>query len=108
MTLQSRDAAQGCFVAKTVTRAEMPRYFLHVTYGARTYRDHEGVELPDLEAAWDYAVSDARDLMCQNADDFQDPVGWEIQVCDQAGRELLALPFADAMRGNAGRSQKRR
>ncbi len=78
----------------------MPRYFLHVTYGTKTYRDHEGVVLPDLEAARDYALRDARDLMCQDADDVQDPVGWEIQVCDQAGRELLALPVSDALRGD--------
>lgn len=76
----------------------MPRYFLHVRDGNRIYRDHEGVMLPDIEAARAYALSDARDLMCRN-EDVQDPAAWEIQVCDQTGRQLLAVLLQDAVRG---------
>ncbi len=85
----------------------MQRYFFHVIGGSRIYRDDEGVKLSDLEVARDYALRDARDLMCQNAEDVQDPADWAIQVCDQTGRELLALPLSDAVRGNAGKPKWR-
>lgn len=83
----------------------MQRYFFHVIGGSRIYRDDEGVKLSDLEAARDYALQDARDLVCQSPEDVQYPADWTIQVCDQTGQELLAVPFSDAVRGNAGKPQ---
>ncbi len=77
----------------------MLRYFLHVTDGNRVYRDSRAASRSGNFTP--LALRDARDLMCQNAEDVQDPADWEIQVCDQTGQQLLAVPFAEAVRGSA-------
>ena len=70
-------------------------YFIHFTSADDRYKDLEGVDLPDDKAACDYAILDARYLMDEGFVDRSDWPGWRVEVADEAGRQLLALTFAE-------------
>ena len=73
----------------------MPMYFIHFTSADDRYEDLEGVDLPDDAAAFEYAILDARYLMDEGFADRSDWPGWKVEAVDEAGRQLLALTFAE-------------
>ncbi len=77
-------------------------YFIHFTSADDRYEDLEGVDLPDDEAARDYAILDARYLMDEGFADRSDWPGWKVEVVDEVGQRLLSLTFAEI---GAGRSR---
>jgi len=81
----------------------MPRFFFHVSDGSTVFIDDEAVELESVAAARDYAVRDARDLMCRDEEGDGNWSGWRILVRDEDGNDLLAVSFLDAVRGAAGK-----
>lgn len=73
----------------------MPRYFFHLRDGDQT-DDEEGMDLPGVDAAREFAVDCARDIV--SADIKQ---GWldlehSIDVVDEYGAHVLTMPFRDA------------
>ncbi len=68
----------------------MPLYFFHVTDG-QTYPDHEGTELPGLEAARQEAFGVIGDLLRNKA--AWNSHDWRVDVSDAAGQALLTLSF---------------
>jgi len=74
----------------------MPRYYFHLHNGALA-RDEEGRELPDLEAARQEAIKAARELMGEDIKEGLLRLGHRIEIGDEDGREVLMVPFAEAV-----------
>ena len=71
----------------------MPRYFFDLRDG--TYLpDHEGTELPNLQAARVAAVELAGGLLKDGAAKFWDGMEWRVEVKDEAGLLLFILDFS--------------
>jgi hypothetical protein len=74
------------------------RYFFHVRDDLDV-PDPEGAELPNLEAARDYAGRSARSLMCGTlSEDCRISLHHRIDIEDEAGGILATVLFADAVR----------
>ncbi|WP_395671759.1 DUF6894 family protein [Phenylobacterium sp.] len=68
----------------------MPRYFFHSRDG-ETYRDPEGVELPDAHAARREAIRFFAELMAEEGEGFWATAKLEMTVTDDAGAVLVVL-----------------
>ena len=74
----------------------MPRFFFNL-------RDHvsvddcEGKELASVEKARELAVQHARGMMSEDIKDGRLTLKDEIQVVDEAGDQVIRLPFRDAI-----------
>jgi hypothetical protein len=69
---------------------------MNLRYGDRLFRDEEGDQLPDLEAARIYAVECARELIGQvRLDTIRNWFDCVFEVTDEAGRVVLTLPFGE-------------
>ena len=75
----------------------MPRYFFHIRNSDHV-DDTEGTELPDLEAAREYALDGARDLVCEDIRKGWLNLDHYVEVADETGVVLLRLTFRDAFR----------
>ena len=74
----------------------MPRYFFHL-YDDVVSIDEEGSELPDVAAARELALKNARAIACQEVLEGHLSLGHRIEVEDEEGRPVLVLPFQDAV-----------
>ena len=74
----------------------MPLYYFHIHNHIDT-RDEEGVELPDLKAARDMAIRAARAMMAENLMTGRLWLDHWIEVENEAGQQVLALPFREAV-----------
>ena len=68
----------------------MPFYYFSVRNGAGNLFDEDGIELPDMAAAREYAGALARELMFRNEARKRH---WSLFVHDAQGEELFGLPF---------------
>lgn len=76
----------------------MPKFFFHVR-DDMDVPDDEGAELPDVDAARDYAARSARVLMCETLrQDGRITLHHQIDVEDEAGGLLASVPFREAVR----------
>ncbi len=77
----------------------MPVYHFTFTDGTRAIPDIEGVELPGLPAAYEYAIEDARFLVEKRmlGLGYKQWQRWRVEVTDDAGRQVLAIPFSQVM-----------
>lgn len=76
----------------------VPRFFFHVRDDADA-PDDEGAELPDLEAAREKALHEARSLMCETLlQDGRITLSHRIDIEDRRGEVLASVQFADAVR----------
>jgi hypothetical protein len=76
----------------------MARYYRHIRQGDRLVEDPEGVELPDLDAARAEALQGIRDVLAEAIKRGDDTALDEvIVIADEAGREMMTIPFADAL-----------
>ena len=74
----------------------MPRYFFDLHNDVDSI-DHEGRELPDLEAATDNALIEAREMMTQAIHDGKLNLNHYIEVRDEAGDVIHVLHFGNAV-----------
>ena len=74
----------------------MPRFFFNV-YDERTTIDEVGQELPDLAAAREAAVEEARAILGDEARDGRIDLSHRIEVEDEDRRPVLLLPFSAAV-----------
>ncbi len=75
----------------------MPRYHFHVWLEGERLPDPEGQEMNDADAAWEGALSLARDLM---QSDLGRPVDWlrcHFEVTNEEDEVVLEFPFVEAI-----------
>jgi hypothetical protein len=75
---------------------QMPHFFFHVRPGNTLIEDRKGEEMPDLLAAWNYAMASARFLI--DSDAMSGPIDdqWvEIESAD--GSIVASMPFRRCM-----------
>ena len=81
----------------------MPRYFFnlwHRTGPGGLAQDHEGDELPDLDAAREHALMEARGLIARGRNEaVRDWTACSFEVTDERGRRVLTVPFGDTVPG---------
>lgn len=75
----------------------MPRYFFNVLADPELLADHEGSDLPDVDAVRDYAIEAAREIVSEWSKKGKLPLGYAFTVTDETGRTVLTLPFIDAV-----------
>jgi len=75
----------------------MPRFYFHLRAADKSLMDCEGRVLPDVAAAREEALATVRDFF-QPAIGHVHPEweGWSIDACDERGRRVFAVAFADA------------
>ena len=77
----------------------MPRFYFHVRDGERSYHDHEGSELTDLEHALSEARKDIQYIYNEML--LTGPFSSQrIDVVDEEGNILASVAFADVLRLN--------
>jgi len=60
--------------------------------------DEEGDELPDLNAAREYALDVAKDMIARHRTDMiRDWFDCSFEITDEAGRHVLTVPFSDTV-----------
>jgi len=72
----------------------MARYYIHVLNGHGLELDHEGVELPDVEAARRHALQAGVDIVASELKDGCPSVHLTVYVDDEANERILTLPIA--------------
>ncbi|PZU79101.1 MAG: hypothetical protein DI546_01625 [Rhizobium sp.] len=75
----------------------MIRFYFNVVAAASRILDEEGRELADLDAARAEAIQDARALMSEAILSGKDISDRSVEICDEAGRTVLVVPFSDAI-----------
>jgi hypothetical protein len=68
----------------------MPRFYFHLHDGT-TDRDRAGVELPDLDAARDYAATYLGDSLREAGRALWNGQNWQLDVTDAAGLIYLTV-----------------
>jgi hypothetical protein len=74
----------------------MPRFFFNVHDEATTI-DEVGLELPDLAAAHQAAIEEARAVISEEVRRGRIDLSHRIEVEDEARRPVLLLPFSAAV-----------
>ena len=83
----------------------MPVYFFNLRNGSGLLEDFEGQELADLEAARAEGTKAARALIADEVMHGRLDLRAAIEIMDDGGRLLLAIPFEEAIAietGSAG------
>ena len=74
----------------------MPRFFFHIRDG-ESVDDPDGMYLPDTRSARMEAVRSARDIMAEDVRRGRLPLSSWIEVTDENGEAIFAVPFAEAV-----------
>ncbi|MFC1458474.1 DUF6894 family protein [Microvirga arabica] len=80
----------------------MPRFFFHLR-GVLEDLDQDGVDLPDMEAAYLEAHQSALDMAQEWLHQGRNPRGYAFEVVNDTGEVVFELPFAEALDRQAGR-----
>lgn len=75
----------------------MPRYHFHLHECGQIISDDEGIDLPDVAAAHEEAVTSARELIAAEVQQGRLCLRCRIEVVDEQQRPVLVLPFTDAV-----------
>ena len=77
----------------------MPRYFFNLRYGTGANKlavDPEGDELPDVEAAHQYALQEARGLIAGPPSlVIRDWFACSFEIEDEDAQRVLTVPFSE-------------
>ena len=74
----------------------MPRFFFHIRDG-ESIDDPDGMYLPDSQTARLEALRSARDIMAEDVRRGRLQLGSWIEVTDEQGEAIFAVPFAEAV-----------
>jgi len=74
----------------------MPRFYFHLRAANKSLMDCEGSVLPDADAARAEALATVRDFFQPATGVDPDWEGWSMEACDERGRRVFAMAFADA------------
>ncbi len=76
----------------------MPRYYFVLSSKEASMDDVEGTELPDLAAARQEAEKDVEYLRQRKVSGRRCWAGWRMEVRDEGGAVLFAVPFSRSVR----------
>ena len=71
----------------------MPRFYFRILDSLNTEMKNEGLELADKEAAWSEATTACGELLKDLDGELKPGDKWQMQVKDEAGRDLYELEF---------------
>ena len=74
----------------------MPRFYFHLRNDL-SVDDEEGVELPDLAAARDHAIYNARSIAAENVHAGKLSLSHRIEIADERGTIVATVQFGDAV-----------
>jgi hypothetical protein len=80
----------------------MLRYFFHFRDGNVVEHDEDGLEMPDLDAAYLEAFEAAKEMWIEGIRNMRNPSQQQIEVADSHGGTLLIVPFkevTDSLKG---------
>jgi hypothetical protein len=75
----------------------MQRYFFNVYNGTGLTEDLEGLELSDLAAAREQALTGIRSILGEELGSGLVDLTGRLEICDGSGSLLLSIPFSDAI-----------
>lgn len=75
----------------------MPRFFFHLM-NQDEVTDPEGMVLDSPAEAREEAIRNARDIMAEEVRHGRLPLAHRIEVADEHGRAILAVPFREVIR----------
>jgi len=82
----------------------MPLFFFHLRGGPEGLDlDQDGLDLPNVEAAYLEAHQTALDMAQDWLRQRQNPRGYAFEIMNAAGEFLVELPFSEALDRQAGR-----
>jgi hypothetical protein len=79
----------------------MPRYFFSLATDDAFTPDDEGVEFPNLEAAYLDLYQTALEMSFEFLRERRDPNGFRFEITDASGAMILELPFSEVLRPKA-------
>ena len=80
----------------------MPRYFFHFHDGNVLDHDEDGLEMPDLDAAYLEAFEAAKDMWIEAIRTMHNPSRERFEVADDNGTTLLTVPLNEVMESLKG------
>jgi hypothetical protein len=76
----------------------MPWFYRHIRQGDQLIHDTDGIGLTDLDAARAEALEGIRDILAEAIKRGNDgPLDDAIVITNEAGRELMTIPFIEAL-----------
>ena len=75
----------------------MPLYFFNARGPTRYVADTKGIELDNMQAAYDVAIQIVHDITGGRLG-FPEASDWTIEISDQDNEAILALSFVDAFK----------
>ncbi len=76
----------------------MPRFYFHIRDGDTLIEDHDGSDLPDLEAARSEALAGARSILAEKVKAGEVINGRRFEIVDENGELRAVLPIKAAIR----------
>ena len=83
--------------------AVVPHYYFNARGRDCYFADNNGVDLADPQGAYDHAVQIVRDL-ASNPEELWLYGDWTMEIVDETGRIVLAVPFLEARQPASGRA----
>lgn len=74
----------------------MPQYYFHL-YDDITTIDDEGADLPDLDAAREYAIATIRGLICGDVHNGRLDLSYRIEVADEDEQPQFTIRYGEAI-----------
>lgn len=76
----------------------MPRFFFHIRHADDLIRDLEGTTLTDIDAAYEEAITSARQILSDKLRAGEVLDGQRFEITDESGRIVGVVPFKSAVR----------
>jgi hypothetical protein len=80
-----------------IREIDMARFYLNIRRQGDFCEDIEGADYYNLDAAHSEAILAARELVCEHVAAGKSFCGSQFEICDDAGRLLLTVPFKHAI-----------
>ena len=84
----------------------MPQFFFNFRDEDGLNRDREGLELPDLDAAYMEAFEAAKEMWIEAIRDMRNPMRQSFEVVDADGNILIIVPFGEVIASLKGAPNK--
>jgi hypothetical protein len=75
----------------------MPKFYFNIVDDECLVKDHEGMELPDLESARNEAKESARELLADALRAHREVNGRRIEIANERGDVIAALKVRDLL-----------